>query len=212
MTWTLHGARGCGSLIAEAACAELGVEVRIRDWDARAGEHQDERYGALNPQHKFPTLESDDGELLIESLAIVLTLDERHPGKLLPPPASRARARALPWLVFMATELYSIIEFIDFPERLAGDPAEGQGVTIVRDNAKAIWRRRWQLLESRAAASPYFLAEGFSAIDLYIALLSRWDLDPQWRSEQLPRVEAITEAVRERPAVAAVWSRHFGGG
>lgn len=210
MTYVLHGARGSGSSIVELACAELGVDHRTRDLDVRAGEHRGEAYAALNPQRKMPTLELGDGEVLTESVAILITLDERHrDAGLLPPPGSKQRAQALRWMLLLATELYPIIEIVDFPERFAGSPDAAEAV---RERAKQIWHERWRVLEANVAGSPYCLASGFSATDLYVAVLSRWDMTREWRSEHLPKVEAIAAAVRARPRLGAVWARHFPGG
>lgn len=173
----------------------------------RAEEQRGERYAALNPQRKIPTLELDDGEVLTESVAILLTLDERHrQAGLLPPPGSKQRAQALRWMLFMATELYPVVEIIDYPERFI---AEGGDAPRTRERAKEIWCSRWLVVERAIAGSPYALASGFSALDLYIAVLSRWDLPPAWRSAQLPKVEAVSAAVQARPTLAAVMARHF---
>lgn len=209
MTYVIHGAPGSGSSIVEAACAEIGVEHEVRDLDARAGEHRGEAYAALNPQRKLPTLEVDGGEVITESVAILLTLDERHrDAGLLPPPGSRERAQALRWMMFLATELYPIVEIIDHPERFAGAGAS-EPIEAVRERAKEIWHQRWLVVEANVAGSPYCVASGFSATDLYITVLSRWDMKPQWRQEHLPKVEALAAAVRGRPALAKVWARHL---
>lgn len=207
MAYVIYGARGSGSGIVEAACAELGVAYELRDLDARAGEHRGDAYAARNPQRKLPTLEVEDGEVITESVAIVLTLDERHrEAGLLPPPGSKERAQALRWMMFAATELYPIVEIIDYPERFAGASAS---IEAVRERAKEIWHQRWLVVEANVAGSPYCVESGFSATDLYITVLSRWDLQPEWRQEHLPKVEALATAVRERPALAKVWARHI---
>lgn len=208
MTYVIHGARGSGSSIVEAACAEIGGAHEVRDLDARAGEHRGEAYAALNPQRKMPTLEVD-GEIITESVAILLTLDERHrDAGLLPPPGSRERAQALRWMMFLATELYPIVELIDHPERFAGAGAS-ESIEAVRERAKEIWHQRWLVVEANVTGSPYCVASGFSATDLYITVLSRWDMKPEWRQEHLPKVEALAAAVRGRPALAKVWARHL---
>lgn len=207
MTYVIYGARGSGSSIIEAACAELGVAYETRDLDARAEEHRGATYAALNPQRKMPTLEADGGEVITESVAILLTLDERHrDAGLLPPPGSNARAQALRWMLFAATELYPIIEIIDYPERFA--PA-AEGKEAVRERAKEIWHQRWSVVEKGVAGSPYCVESGFSAADLYLAVLSRWDMKEDWRREHLPKIETLTAAVRARPAITPVWARHF---
>jgi maleylpyruvate isomerase len=66
----------------------------------RSEEHLSARYKALNPQGFVPTLETD-GEVLIQSPAIVEWLEERFPTPPLLPadPRGRARVRALAAIV-----------------------------------------------------------------------------------------------------------------
>ncbi|APR78932.1 Glutathione S-transferase [Minicystis rosea] len=208
MTYIIHGARGSGSSIVEAACAAVGADYQVRDLNMRAEEQRGDAYASLNPQRKIPALEVDGREIITESVAILLTLDERHRhAGLLPPPGSPQRAEALRWMLFAATELYPIIEIVDYPERFAPSPESKEDV---RARAKEIWHQRWLVLEKNLAGTPYCVESGFSATDLYIAVLSRWDLADAFRREHLPKVEALTAAVRARPAIAPVWTRHFG--
>ncbi|MCB9597380.1 MAG: glutathione S-transferase family protein [Sandaracinaceae bacterium] len=205
MRYVIHGAPGSGSGIVEAVCAELGVPYEVRDLDARNDEHRGDAYAGLNPHRKMPTLETEDGEILTESVAIVIALDERHPeAGLLPPPGSRDRAQALRWMVFLATEVYPLVEMVDYPTRFV-DSADG--AAAIRERAEALQRERWRVLEANVGGSPYCLASGFSATDLYITKLGVW-LDREWRREHLPRVDALIAAVLARPRLAPVWARH----
>jgi maleylacetoacetate isomerase len=63
----------------------------------RKNEQARPEYRGLNPQGLVPTLETDDGMRLIQSMAIIEYLDETHPAPPLLPPgaADRARVRAL---------------------------------------------------------------------------------------------------------------------
>jgi glutathione S-transferase len=203
MRYIIWGAPGSGSGIVEAACAELGVDYEARDLDARNDEHRGAAYAAVNPHRKVPTLEIGD-EVITESVAILLTLDERHPeGDLLPRPGTPERAQALRWMLYLATEIYPLVEWDDFPERLV-EPAR---TAAVRARAREITRERWRTLEAQIAG-PYLLASGFSATDLYITKLAVWQ-DAAFRRTELPRVHALTEAVRARPKAATVWARHI---
>ncbi|MBR1273103.1 maleylacetoacetate isomerase [Bradyrhizobium sp. AUGA SZCCT0283] len=62
----------------------------------RKGEQCAPAYLAINPQGLVPTLESDDGAALTQSLAIIEWLDETHPSPPLLPkdPLRRAKVRA----------------------------------------------------------------------------------------------------------------------
>ncbi|MEC7657848.1 MAG: glutathione S-transferase family protein, partial [Pseudomonadota bacterium] len=137
--------------------------------------------------------------------AILLTLDARHPDAGLLPQDQAARAQALRWLLFVATEIYPMVEINDYPERFAPTPNVAPGV---REVARARWRVRWQIVEAEIAGDPYLLSSGFCLTNLYFAVVSRWALQDEWRPCNLPKVEVLTVAVKKCPASAPVWARH----
>ena len=63
----------------------------------RRGDHREENYLVLNPQGLVPSLVTDDGAVLTQSLAILEWLDETHSRSPLLPadPSGRARVRSL---------------------------------------------------------------------------------------------------------------------
>jgi maleylpyruvate isomerase len=65
------------------------------------GQNRKPEYRAINPQMKVPTLILDNGERLIQSLAIIEYLDETHPEPPLLPndPLARAKARAVAQII-----------------------------------------------------------------------------------------------------------------
>jgi maleylacetoacetate isomerase len=65
------------------------------------GQNKSPEYRAVNPQMRVPALTLPDGDVLIQSLAIIEYLDETHPQPpLLPPDAlARAKVRALAHVV-----------------------------------------------------------------------------------------------------------------
>jgi maleylacetoacetate isomerase len=68
------------------------VPVRIQH-----GEHRADAFRAINPQRRVPAMVLDDGQVLIQSLAIIAFLDETHPQPPFLPgdPVTRAKARAV---------------------------------------------------------------------------------------------------------------------
>ncbi|MFV8751470.1 glutathione S-transferase family protein [Nannocystaceae bacterium ST9] len=208
MSYVLYGANGSGSSIVEAALAEIGVDYTLNPVDMAKAAQRDAAYASINPHRKVPTLLGPENETLTESVAIVLTLAERHPDAgLLPPIASRERARALRWMLFAATELYPIIEIVDYPDRFAPDEASKLGV---REVALANWRSRWSTVEQGLSEGPFVLGDEFCIADIYLAVLSRWDLSSEWRAANIPKVERLAVAVAQRPRLQELWRRHFG--
>ena len=188
--------------------AEIGADHELRELSLRDDEQRGEEYAAVNPHRKVPSLVIDDGPVLTESVAILLMLDDRHPEMaLLPARGTPARAQALRWLLFAATEIYPIVEINDYPERFATDPDQ---IDAMRERAREIWRERWLVVEANVAGDPYLSSDGFSLTDIYFAVVSHWAQQDEWRPTYVPKVERLTAAVAARPAIAPVWARHFG--
>src|SRR5262249_20377886 len=79
------------------------IALNLKRWTAQPlshhrpkGEQGAPAYLAINPQGLVPALESDAGEVLIQSLAIIEWLDETHPEPPFLPkdPLQRAKVRA----------------------------------------------------------------------------------------------------------------------
>jgi GST-like protein len=67
----------------------------------------------------------------------------------------------------------------------------------------------WRVLEGEAA-SPWFLGERFSALDLYVAVMTNWRPGRKWFDANTPRLAAIAARTAATPKVAAVLQRNFG--
>ncbi|GEK74640.1 MULTISPECIES: maleylacetoacetate isomerase [Halomonas] len=117
--------------------------------DLVAGEQRGEAYLADNPQGLVPTLVTDDGLRLTQSLAICEYLEEVHPEPALLPeaPAERARVRALAQLVACEMHPPNNLRVLRY---LTGELG-------VDEAARLGWYRHW-------------VHEGFTALE---AMLSR---------------------------------------
>lgn len=207
MGYTVYGAHGSGSSIVEATFAELGIAYAFERIDAANHAQREAAYAAINPHLKLPTVLTPDGETLTESVAILLTLLERHPEpQLLPATGTPERAQALRWLMFASSGLYPIVEIIDYPDRFSGDDA---ATPRVRELALETWRSRWLTVEHGLDDGPFLLGDRFSVTDIYLAALSRWDLSPEFQAERLPKLSRLANAVKQRPALGEIWSRNF---
>jgi maleylpyruvate isomerase len=89
--------RSSASYRVRIALSLKGVGYETHSHHLRRGEQDSPEYRALHPQGFVPALETDDGSVLIQSLAICEYLDETHPQPPLLPkdPVQRARVRAL---------------------------------------------------------------------------------------------------------------------
>jgi GST-like protein len=208
MAYVLYGDVASGAFVVEAMLAEAGADCEFRTVSLDRDEQKSPAYLAINPSGKLPALALPEGGIVTETAALLLLIAERHAkAKLLPPPGDAERAPALRALAFMASEIYPIVEIVDYPERFV--PA-GERAAALRENAIARVRARMLLAEGMVCG-PWFLAGGFSALDLYAAMFSRWRECRGWREAHLPKICAIAAAIEQRPAAGTVWRRHFSG-
>lgn len=200
--------RRSGSCSAECALAEADAGYETVDVDLAANAQLSAEYAAINPARKIPALRLPDGETITESAAILLAIADRHPdAELLPRPGSNARAQCFRWIAFCASEIYPVVEIVDYPERFS--PA-GEQADALRHRARDRLRDRTLIIEGAIAGNPWLLETGFSVADLYAANLTRWSTGGEWRAESCPKLEALVAAIASRPKAGPVWRRHFG--
>jgi len=210
MSYILYGDKGSGAFSAEAVLAEAGAPYEFKLVSLEKNEQREPSFLAINPSGKMPALRLPEGQIVTESLAILLTLADHFPNaRLLPPQGGPARAQAYRWLAFMASEIYPMVEISDYPDRFV----EKDGAKVMRETARSRIRERLLIVE-RMVDGPWFLSSGFSIVDIYAAMFSRWrgSIGKTWLSEgHIPKLEKLAFAVSRRPAVAPVWQRHFDG-
>lgn len=208
MSYVLYGDKGSGAFAVECALAEAGCDYRFETVSLKKNEQRSEAFKAVNPSGKIPALKLPTGEIVTESSALLLTIADRHPeAKLLPPQASAARAQTYRWIAYMQSEIYPMVEIVDYPERFT---REGADKKQLRRKARERIRERFLAVEN-AIAGPWLLSMGFSIVDIYAAMFSRWSIGTDWRNENLPKVNALAAALSQRPRAAPVWERHFAG-
>ncbi|MDW5443068.1 maleylacetoacetate isomerase [Polaromonas sp. SM01] len=99
------------------------------------GEHRKDAYAAVSADMLVPMLETDDGEYLSQSMAIIEYLDETHPASpLLPADAlGRARVRALAQSIACEIHPLNNLRVLKYLVR----------ELKVDDEAKNTWYRHW---------------------------------------------------------------------
>ncbi|MCG8293255.1 maleylacetoacetate isomerase [Pseudomonas entomophila] len=85
--------RSTSSYRVRIALALKGLDYQAEPVNLLKGEQRGEQYLALNPQGRVPALRTDDGELLVQSPAIIEYLEEAHPQPALLPTSAEARAK-----------------------------------------------------------------------------------------------------------------------
>jgi maleylpyruvate isomerase len=105
----LHGYfRSSASYRVRIALNLKGLSAEHLPHHLRKGEQCAPAYLALNPQGFVPTLESDAGEILTQSLAIIEWLDETHPAPPLLPEDSLRRAKVRAFSMALACDTHPV--------------------------------------------------------------------------------------------------------
>jgi GST-like protein len=204
----LYARDGWGSMLVEAQLDWYGLEYkREQVGDLLGSEQARAALAAINPIAQVPTLVLPGGEVLTESVAITLYLaDMTRRTDFVPAPDEPTRAAFLRWLVFLATNVYPTFTYADLPSRfVAVEAAQEPFRAAVDDYA----RRLWKIVEA-AAGSPWYLGSRFSAIDIYIAVMTRWRPGRDWFKKNTERLHAIAHALDSEARLGGAWRRNLG--
>jgi len=206
--YTLYTGKRSGAACVEVLMGALGLDIELREaapWTDPVGPYYEE-LKTVNPLAQLPTLVTPGGEILTESVAVLWTLLERHPGDWAPALSTCDRAACLRWMQFAASTIYTAVGIADYPERWAADDASR---AAVRDGAVARMTLGWDILAGAHSGGRFFLGERPYVCDIYFANLSRW-----WRMREHLRTRHpafcdAMERVDSLPEVAPVWQRHW---
>jgi GST-like protein len=206
---TLYGEPGWGSAIIEAQLVWLGLAFTFqRVGDLFAAPEARALAARVNPLGQIPSLVLADGTVLTESAAITLYLaDLTGRDELVPGPASPARPAFLRWLVFIAANIYPTYTYTDDPARFVAAPEAQAGF---KDAVDAYAQRLYRLLDGVAGA-PWFLGEQFSALDLYIVVLTHWRPGRDWFAPHTPALASIARRAEALAPLREAWARSFPG-
>lgn len=203
----LFTSRGCGSAIAEALLELARIPYEREEHAFKTLGPGNERIRAYNPLGQVPTLVLPDGSVMTEVAAIALHLADAAPDAgLAPKVGDPARPQFLRWLVFLVADVYATFYYADKPEKfVSGDAPAKELKESIREHRLNLWR----MLENVVAPAPWFLGRQFSALDVFVAVMTRWTPRRDWFAENTPKLMAIARAVDERPELKEVWARNF---
>jgi glutathione S-transferase len=207
--YKLYNVKGWGSMAPHFVLEELGVpytNVWLTAEQVKAPEFRE-----LSPLGLIPALGLADGSTMIESAAIVSFLTAVHASKgLCPPLDTPAYGVYLSWLHFMSTNIYPAISLGSASSGADGyalTPEHGAHITAI---ATARSHELFGIVETRLTEEgPYLMGESFSAIDIYLFMLTIWTRPYESALlARFPCIASVAAAVRARPKLKAAIEAH----
>jgi GST-like protein len=203
----LLGCKGCGNAIVEAAFNVAGIALDYEEVDYSDESPTRSRLLQVNPLGQVPALVLPDGTVMTESLAMLHYIDDMAPNAMLiPPKGDPLRATFYRWAVFLIAAVYPTYTYGDDPKKWVPDEAASK---LLRESTDKHRQALWKQLEAEARG-PWFLGDRFSALDLYIAAMTRWRPGVLWFAKNTPKVVEIAKRATALPAVAPVMAKNFG--
>jgi GST-like protein len=203
----LYGEPGRGSVLTEAQLVWYGIDYDFegvgdlfKSADAR------KKISEINPVGQIPALIMADGTVMTESAAITLHLaDLANNDSLVPAAGSLERAVFLRWLIFIVANIYPTYTYGDEPSRFVSGQ---EGLESFKKSVDEYAIKMYRVLENQAR-QPWFLGDRFSAIDIFICTMSRWQPGRKWFAENAPKLLSIATATEEVDSLKATWQKNF---
>ncbi len=201
-SYQLYWRAGSGSMVVEAALRMCGVDFDLIGVPTKA-EQVEAAFRAVNPAGKIPVLVTPEGQTIIESMAILLALDERYKSaNLLPDYGSPQRAMALQWLAFMAASTYPAALRFYYPHRFTTDPASESIASVKAASAKDL--EADFVILGAALKDPFLLGDTMTITDVYLVMISDWH-EP---AIEIAAIQSLKTAILQNAAVKAAWDNH----
>lgn len=204
--YELIASKGCGSAMIEMALELAGLPHRVTLIPYLEPGPGRERLLSLNPLGQVPTLILPDGTVMTESAAMVLHIHDAAPqAGLAPRPGDPNRAAFLNLLVVLVGALYPTFTFGDDPKQFGLDET---AAAVLRAQTDARRMRVWQHVEALVSPDPHMLGRSMTALDLYVAVMTRWRPGRDWFAAHCPKLLSAAEAAEANPVVARVIARN----
>lgn len=184
---------GACSISPHIALCEAGIAHQIDKVDLKAKKTEGGAdYLAINPKGYIPALQLDNGEVLVEGVAIVQYIADQKPESGLAPKAgTMERYRLQEWLTFISSELHKGFSPLFNP--------------AIPDDVKKIFRDRlalrWAYVDKQLAGKDYVMGKTFTVADGYLYNMTRWAKRVEMDLSTLPNVTAFIARVEARPKV-----------
>ena len=183
---------------------ELNQDYELIETDIKSQGPRPPELLTVNPNGLVPVLIYEEGPIY-ECGAIVTFLCDRHPEyRLAPETRDPYRGLFLQWLFYFSSSLQNAFSMTYRPNRFS---TLESGYSGVQQQGGKRLLALWQVVDNAIGESSWMLGEPFSAVDIYLFMLSTW-LSDEYGHPDLAgfnNVSRVAEQVRKRPSVARVY-------
>ena len=201
----LFANRGTCSIGPEMVLEEVGFPFQLVPVNTRENQSRTADYLKINPAGQVPCLVFPDGRKIAESAAIMLTLQKHSPDH---PFASAWCDDRMPavlrWLFFLSGSMTRGYSLSGRPDKFVSDT---HCQSSLAKAAKEQLGGLWDIVEGALEGDTFF-REGYSIVDVFIAMQLLWDAGRASLLSTRPRLSNLFHAVTARPAIAKVVERH----
>jgi len=209
MTYQLFYALGSAAMGTRVMLEEIGVPYELIESTKDRTKPRPPEQMAINPNGWLPVLKWEDNAMY-ECAAITVFLCDRHPeAGLAPALDDPTRGLYLQTLVYFSNSVQNAFQLNYYPDRFADTPgdepsAQKRGIRRLRET--------WGIVNDQIGDNRWMLGERFSALDIYLFMLSTWLSDEYGHPDlaKFSNVERIADKVKQRPSVAKVYPTIIG--
>jgi glutathione S-transferase len=205
--YVLPGACSLASHIALEVAAERAPAV-MPPWDVvvlERGRNHDAAYTAVNPLGTVPALVTASGQLIVESLAVLLHIADAVPqAELAPPAGDAARDRIHTLLSVMVTAGHTAFQMLWRSERFADNDdgrASAQRMCALRIGTL------FQRLDQELRETGYLIGTRATVADMYLYVLGRWGLRLERPTSLYPALWRFTQRMSDCEPVRRAMAR-----
>lgn len=143
-------------------------------YETKEVEFGDKEYLKINPAGAVPALDTGEGWILTQAGAVLRYLARRFPQAGLSADGSpREEAEADRWSYFVTGDLHPAFFPLFSPNRYTS-AREKAAFDDVRDAAKALVRKKFDLLEAHLSGRRFIVGDKRSYLDAYVFPMERW--------------------------------------
>jgi glutathione S-transferase len=166
---TLYYHTGACSLAPHIALEWIG-----EPYETKEVEFGDKEYLKINPAGAVPALDTGEGWILTQAAAVLRYLADRFPQAGLAPDGSpREEAEVDRWSSFITGDLHPAFFPLFLPDRYTR-AREKEAFDNVREAAKALVRKKFDIIEAHLAGRRYMVGDKLSYLDAYVFPMERW--------------------------------------